>query len=71
MNRSTGDGHGPAAGESRTGRMAFRPGSADRCRWRAAGVAVFTADLRCQGRSGHPARSAEPARSRDGGAGSR
>ena len=71
MNRNIGNGHGPAAGESRMGRLASRPGSANRYRWRAAGVAAFTADLRRQGRSGHPARNAEPARPQPGGAGSR
>ena len=68
MNRSIGNGHRPAAGESRMGRLPSRPASANRYRWRAAEVAAFTADLRRQGRSGNPARSAEPARSQPGGA---
>ena len=71
MNRSTANGHGPAAGQRRTDRLASRPGSANRYRWRAAGVAAVTADLRRQGRSGDPARNAEPARPQPGGAGSR
>jgi hypothetical protein len=71
MNRSVGNGHPSAAGESRMGRLPFRPGSANRYRWRAAEVGAFTADLRGQGRSGNPARSAESARPRPGGAGSR
>ena len=71
MNRSVGNGHRPAFGESRMGRRPSRPASANRYRWRAAEVAAFTADLRRQGRSGNPARSAEPARPRPGGAGSR
>jgi hypothetical protein len=71
MNRSTGNGHRQAAGQRRTGRLASRPGSANRHRWRTAGVAAFTADLRRQGRPGHPARNAEPAPSQPVGAGSR
>ena len=71
MNRSTGSGHGQAAGESRPGRLASRPGSANRYRWRAAGVAPFTADLRRQSQPGDPARNAEPARPQPVGAGSR
>jgi hypothetical protein len=71
MNRSIGSGHGPAAAERRPDQLASRPRSADRCRWRAAGVAAFTADLRRQSRSGHPARNAEPARPQPVRAGSR
>jgi hypothetical protein len=71
MNRSTGSGHRPAAGQRRTGRLASRPGSANRYRWRAAGVAAFTADPRRHGRSGHPARNAEPAPAQPSGAASR
>ena len=68
MNRSVGNGHLPAAGESRRGRQLSRPASANRYRWWAAEVAAFTADLRRQGRSGNPVRSAERARSQPGGA---
>ena len=71
MNRNSGNGHRPAAGESRLGRLPSRPASANRYRWRAAGTTAFTADLRRRGRSGNPARSAELARSHTGGAGSR
>jgi len=71
MNRNIGDGHGPAAGQRRTGRLPFRAGSANRYRWRAAGVAAFTTDLLGQGRPGHPARNANPARPQPIGAGSR
>jgi hypothetical protein len=63
MNPDIGNGHRPAIGNSRMGRLPFGPGSANRYRWRAAGVAAFTADLRGQGRFGDPARSAESARS--------
>jgi hypothetical protein len=68
MNCNIGHGHRPTVGESRMGRLPSRPASANRYRWRAAEVAAFTADLRRQGRSGNPARSAEPARSQPGGA---
>jgi len=68
MNRNIGHGHRPAVGESRMGRLPSRPASANHYRWWAAEVAAFTADLRRQGRSGNPARSAEPARSQPGGA---
>ncbi len=68
MNRNIGNGHRPAIGESRMGRPPSRPASANRYRWWAAEVAAFTADLRRQGQSGNPARSAEPARSQPGGA---
>jgi len=71
MNLDIGNGHRPAIGNSCMGRLPFRPGSANRYRWRVAGVAAFTADLRGQGRPGNPARSAEPARPQPGGAGSR
>jgi hypothetical protein len=71
MNRSIGNGHGPAAGQRRMGRLASHSGSANRYRWRAAGVATFTANLRRQGRSAHPARNAEPARPQPGRTGSR
>ena len=71
MNRSIGNGHLPAAGESRMGRLPSRPASANRYRWWAAEVAAFTADLRGQSRFGNPGRSAEPARSQPGGAGLR
>jgi hypothetical protein len=71
MNRNIGNGHRPTAGESRMGRLPSRPASANRYRWRAAEVAAFTADLRGQGRSGNPGRSAEPARPHPGGAGLR
>ena len=71
MNPDIGNGHRPAIGNSRMGRLPVRPGSANRYRWRAAEVAIFTADLQGQGRSGNPARSAELARPHTGGAGSR
>jgi hypothetical protein len=71
MNRTIGNGHRPAAGESHMGRLPSCPASANRYRWRAAEVAAFTGDLRRQGRSSNPARSAEPARSQPGGAGLR
>jgi hypothetical protein len=71
VNRNIGNGHRPTAGERRMGRLPSRPPSANRYRWRAAEVAAFTADLRRQGRSGNPARSAEPARPHPGGAGLR
>ena len=71
MNRPIGSGHGPTAGQRRLGRLASRAGSAHRYRWRAAGVAAFTADLRGQGRPGHPARDAEHARPQPVGPGSR
>ncbi len=64
MNRSTGSGPGPAAGQRRTGRLASRPGSANRYRWRAARVAAFTADLRRQAQPSNrqrPARQPAPA----------
>ncbi len=66
MNRNIGNGHWPAVGENRMGRLPSCPASANRYRWRAAEVAAFTADLRRQGRSGNPARSAEPAPSQPG-----
>lgn len=69
MNRNVGNGPRPAAGQSRMGRLPSRPASANRYRWRAAEAAVFTADLRRQGRPGNPVRSAEPARSQPGRAG--
>ncbi len=68
MNRSIGNGHRPAARQSRMGRLLSRPASANRHRWRATEVAAFTADPRRQGRPGNPARHAEPARSQPGGA---
>ncbi len=68
MNRNIGNGHRPAAGQSRMGRLPSCLASANRYRWRAAEVAAFTADLGRQVRSGNPARSAEPARSQPGGA---
>ena len=68
MNRNIGHGHRPAVGESPMGRLPSRPASANRYRWRAAEVAAFNADLRRQGQSGNPTRSAEPARSQPGGA---
>jgi len=68
MNRNIGNGHRPAVGQSRMGRLPSRLASAKRYWWWAAEVAAFTADLRRQGRSGNPARSAEPARSQPGGA---
>jgi hypothetical protein len=71
MNRNIGNRHRPAVGESHMGRLPSRPASANRYRWWAAEVAAFTADLRRQGRSGNPARSAESARSQPGGAGLR
>jgi hypothetical protein len=64
MNRNIGNGHRPAAGESRRGRLPSRPASANRYRWWAAEVAAFTADLRRQARPGNrqrPARQAAPA----------
>jgi hypothetical protein len=66
MNRGIGNAHGPAAGQSRMGRLPSRPASANRYWWWAAEVAAFTGDLRGQGRSGNPARSAKPARSQPG-----
>ncbi len=68
MNRGIGNGPRPAARENRKGRLLSCPVSANRYRRRAAEVAAFTADLRCQGRSGNPARSVEPARSQPGAA---
>jgi hypothetical protein len=71
MNRNIGNGPRPTAGESRMDRLPSRPASANRYRWWAAEVATFTADLRRQGRSGNPGRSAEPPRPQPGGAGLR
>jgi hypothetical protein len=68
MNRGIGNGPRPTARESRRGRLLSCPVSANRYRWRAAEVAAVTADLRGQGQSGNPARSAEPARSQPGAA---
>jgi hypothetical protein len=68
MNRNIGNGHRPTVGESCMRQLPSRPASANRCRWWAAEVAAFTADLRRQGRSGNPARGAEPARPQPGGA---
>jgi hypothetical protein len=65
MNRSTGSRHLLAVGESRMADWPSRPASANRCRWRAAEVPAFTADLRRQGRPGNrqrPARQPAPAR---------
>ena len=70
MNRSADYGHLLAVGESRMADWPSRPASANRCRWRAAGVAAFTADLGGQG-PGHPARNAEPLRPQPVRAGSR
>jgi hypothetical protein len=61
MIRGIGNGPGPAAGQSRSGRLLSCPASANPYRWRVAEGAAFTADLRRQDRSGNPARSAEPA----------
>jgi hypothetical protein len=68
MNCGIGHRPRPTAGESCRSRLVSCPASANRYRWRAAEVAAFTADLRWQGRSGSPARSAELARSQPGGA---
>jgi hypothetical protein len=71
MNRNIGNGHRPTVRESRMGRLPSLPASANRYRRWAAKVAAFTADLRRQGRSGNPGRSAEPARPHPGRAGLR
>ena len=68
MNRGIGNGHRPAAGESRTGRLFVPPSVSEPLPVVGAEVAASTADLRRQGRSGNPARSAEPARSQPSGA---